>query len=291
MRDFLRQNADRYPNIRDTVESILSLDTEVDRLPVAQFFEPVSFIEVADGKRRLVVLSADLLNAWRQHAAYGSRARLRSLERGIFSELRAHRVPSAMVLARAHMEAAAQAAYCEQMLVDTAKSGAWDNIRETVLRTMFGTSLRIAAKRDPRVERLIGPTEHLPLEIGETIKALDRFVAAGQEPGRHSQIMYSFLCEFAHPTLRGIKTFFDSASSDGGWTIEYRTGDASTLLEAELIMALETILENMRYGYAASELLRRSRVHGVYPRLALEPPSRTDLRFVWLVILQRPGEA
>jgi hypothetical protein len=103
--------------------------------------------------------------------------------------------------------------------------------------------------------------------------------------------MYSFLCEFAHPTLRGIKTFFDTVSSDGGWTIQYRTGDASTLLEAELVMALETILENMRYGYAASELLRRSQVHGVYPRLALEPPARSDPRFVWLQILQRPGEA
>jgi hypothetical protein len=53
MRDFLRQNADRYPNIRDTVESILGLDAEVDRLPVTQFFEPMSFVEVADGKRTL----------------------------------------------------------------------------------------------------------------------------------------------------------------------------------------------------------------------------------------------
>jgi len=62
-----------------------------------------------------------------------------------------------MVLARAHMEAAAQAAYCEQALVDTAKSGSWDAISETVLRTMHGTSLRIAAKRDPRVGEFIAP--------------------------------------------------------------------------------------------------------------------------------------
>lgn len=291
MREFLREIAARYPSTRGSVESILRIDTEIDRLPVAPFFEPVSLVEIVNGKRRLLALSADLLNAWRHHAAYGARARLRSMERGIFSELQAHRVLSAMVLARAHMEAAAQAAYCEQVLVDTAKSGAWDDIRETVLRTMLGTSLRIAAKRDPRVDEFIAPTEHLPLEIGETIKALDRFVAAGQAPGRHSQVMYSFLCEFAHPTLRGIKTFFDSTELDGGWTIQYRTGDATTVLEAEFVMVLETVLENMRYGYACSELLRRSRIHGEYPHLELKPPSRADLRYVWLQLLQRPGEA
>src|SRR6266849_388411 len=128
MREFLREVAVRYPSTRGSVESILLLDTEIDRLPAVPFFEPVSLVEVADGKRRLLTLSADLLNAWRQHAAYGARVRLRLLERGIFSELQAQRVLSAMTLARAHMEAAAQAAYCEQMLVDTAKTGGWDNI-------------------------------------------------------------------------------------------------------------------------------------------------------------------
>jgi len=195
-----------------------------------------------------------------------------------------------MVLARAHMEAAAQAAYCEQALVDTAKSGSWDAISETVLRTMHGTSLRIAAKRDPRVGEFIAPTEHLPLEIGETIKALDRFVAAGQEPGRHSQVKYSFLCEFAHPTLRGVRTYFDAAELADGWTIQYREGDPTTVLEAEYSMVLETVLENMRFGYAASELLRRSRIEGVYPHLELRPPARADLRYVWLQLLQRPAE-
>ena len=195
-----------------------------------------------------------------------------------------------MVLARAHMEAAAQAAYCEQALVDTAESASWDGISETVLRTMHGTSFRIAAKRDARVAESIAPTEHLPLEIKETIKALDRFVAAGQVPGHHSQVKYSFLCEFAHPTLRGIRTYFDSADSAGGWTIQYREGDATTVLEAEYVMAMETILENMRCGYAAAELLRRSRVDGVYPHLELRPPSRADLRYVWLRLLQRPAE-
>jgi len=291
VRDFLRQVAARHPSTRDSVESILRIDTEVDGLPAVPFFEPVSLVEVAEGKRRLLALSADLLNAWRQHAAYAARTRLRSIERGIFSELQAHRVLSAMVLARAHMEAAAQAAYCEQALVDTANSGSWDDISETVLRTMHGTSLRIAAKRDGRVDEFIAPTEHLPLEIGETIKALDRFVAAGQVPGRHSQVKYSFLCDFAHPTLRGIRTFFDSADSAGGWMIQYRAGDATTVLEAEFFMVLETALENMRYGYAASELLRRSRIDGVYPHLELEPPSRGDLRYVWRHLLQRPAEA
>jgi hypothetical protein len=291
MREFLHEIAGRYPSTREAVESILRIDAEVDGLSTAAFFEPVSLVEVADGKRRLLALSADLLNAWRQHAAYGARARLRSMERGIFSELQAHRVLSAMVLARAHMEAAAQAAYCEQALVDAAHSGSWDDISETVLRTMLGTSLRIAAKRDARVDELITPSEHLPLvEIGETIKALDRFVAAGQQPGRHSQLMYSFLCEFAHPTLRSVRTFFDATDSTGGWTIRYRAGDATTVIEPEFVMALETVLENMRYGYAASELLRRTRIDGAYPDLKLIPPSRADLRYVWSELLQRPAE-
>ncbi|HAM56083.1 MAG TPA: hypothetical protein DCQ64_12030 [Candidatus Rokubacteria bacterium] len=290
MNEFLREIGVRYPSARDSADSILRLDTEVERLPAVPFFEPMSLVEVVDGKRRLLTLSSDLLNAWSQHAAYGARIRMRSTERAIFSELKVHRLLPAMTLARAHMEAAAQAAYCEQLLVDTAKTGAWDDIGEAVLRTMLGTSLRIAAKREPRVDEFINPTEHFPLEIGETIKALDRFAAAGEAPGRHSQVMYSFLCEFAHPALRGVKTFFESTDSDlGGWTIRYRTDGSETVSEAEFRMALEIVLENMRYGYACSELLRRSRVGGVYPYLELTPPSRTDLRYVWLQLLQRPG--
>lgn len=59
-------------------------------------------------------------------------------------------------------------------------------------------------------------------------------------------------------------------------------------------MAFETALENMRYGYACSELLRRSRIHGVYPHLELQPPSRADLRFIWRICfsgLARPEMA
>jgi hypothetical protein len=290
MREFLHELAGQHPSTREAVESILRIDAEVEGLPTAAFFEPVSLVEVANGKRRLLALSADLLNAWRQHAAYSARTRLRSMERGIFSELQAHRVLSAMVLARAHMEAAAQAAYCEQALVDAANSGSWEDISETVLRTMLGTSLRIAAKRDARVDDFITPPEHVPLEIGETIKALDRFIAAGQEPGRHSQVMYSFLCEFAHPTLRSVKTFFDATDLAGGWTIRYRADDATTVIEPEFVMALETVLENMRYGYAASDLLRRSRIEGTYPHFEPIPPSRADLRYVWSQLLQRPAE-
>lgn len=253
MKAFLREIGVRYPSTRDSVESILSVDTEIGQLPSGSFFEPMSLVEVVNGKRRLLALSSDLLNAWRQHAAYGARIRMRLTERGIFSELEERRLLPAMVLARAHMEAAAQAAYCEQLLVDTARSGAWDDISEAVLRTMLGTSLRIAAKREPRVEEFITPPEHLPLEIGDTIKALDRFAAAGAAPGRHSQVVYSFLCEFAHPTLRGIRTFFESTDSDlGGWTIRYRTDGAEAVLEAEFGMALEIVLQNMRYGYACS---------------------------------------
>src|SRR5947199_1567505 len=158
MRELLREVADRHPSTHSSVESILRLDTEVDTLPADPCFEPVSLVELEEGKRRLLGLSADLLNAWSQHVAYGARTRLRSMERGIFSELGVGRVLSAMVLARAHMEAAAQAAYCEQALVDTAKSGSWDDIRETVFRTMHGTSLRTAAKRDARVAEFIAPT-------------------------------------------------------------------------------------------------------------------------------------
>ena len=292
MREFLREIGTRYPAVRENAEAILRLDSDIDQLPAAPFFEPVSLVEVVDGKRRLLALSADLLNAWRQHAAYGCRVRLRSMERGVFSELKACRLLNAMALARAHMEATAQAAYCEQLLLDTAESGGWDGIGEAVLRTMLGTSLRIAAKRTPRVAEFITPPEHYPLEIGETIKALDRFVAAGEPPGRHSQVLYSFLCEFAHPTLRGIKTFIESSEHGrSGWTIRYLTNGAATILEPEFGMALEVLLENMRNGYAASEILLRSRVTGVYPSLSLTPPSRADLRYVWSTLLQRPGPA
>jgi hypothetical protein len=62
-------------------------------------------------------------------------------------------------------------------------------------------------------------------------------------------------------------------------------------LEAEFGMALEIVLQNMRYGYACSELLCRSRIGGVYPYFELTPPTRADLRYVWLQLLQRDGPA
>jgi hypothetical protein len=123
MREFLREVAAQHPSVRSSVEALLRLDVEVNRLLPVPFFEPVSLVEVAEGKRRMLALSADLLNGWRQHAAHGARTRLRSTERGIFSELKAHRVLSAMILARAHMEAAAHAAYCEQALAHVSLFG------------------------------------------------------------------------------------------------------------------------------------------------------------------------
>jgi hypothetical protein len=290
MKEFLREIGARYPTTRESVESIRRLNAEIDELPIVSFLEPTSSVELVGGKRRLLALSSDLLNAWRQHASYGSRLRMRSMERGLFSELEACRLLGAMVLARAHMEAAAQAAYCEQLLVDTSTSGAWDDIGDTVLRTMLGTSLRIAAKRTPEVDEFITPGEHFPLEIGESIKALDRFAAAGEPPGRQSQVLYSFLCEFAHPTLRGIRTYFESTDcGPEGWTIRYRTDCNETISGTEFEIILGIVLQNMRYGYACSELLRRSRVTGVYPSFALAPPSPTGLRYVWSHLVQRPG--
>lgn len=288
MRDYLRRVAASYPVVRQPVDSILRLREEVNKLPTAPFFEPVSLVEVLDGKRRLAVTSAALINAWCQHVAYGSRVRLWSIEEGIVSELGAGRLLGSMVLARAHMESAAQAAYCEELLVDAANAGAWDRLDDIVLRTMLGTSLRIAAKRAPQVEEFISPGEHFPLEmIGETIKALDRF-AAGQTPGHHSQVLYSFLCEFAHPTLRGSKGFFEATDRGcEGWTIRYDSDGRELFDEKNIGMVLEILLENMRLGYACSELLRRSRVFGNPPAFQLVPPSPEDGRYIWSQLLQR----
>jgi len=290
MKAALRRIGARYPAVQQTVEAILRLDVEVDRLPTIPFFEPISLVEVVDGKRRLIDISPDLLSAWCQHAAYGSRVRMRSVERGIVSELEAGQLLCAMVLLRGHMEAAAQAAYCEELLVDAASSGKWDGMGEILLRTMLGTSLRIAARRVPEINEFISPAEHFPLEIGETIKALDRFAAAGHSPGRHSQVLYSFLCEFAHPALRGIRASFEATEDEfRGWTIRYRSDSREVISEADIPTALEILVENMRYGYACSELLRRSRVTGVFPALTLEPPSSDDGHFIWSQLLQRPG--
>ena len=153
---------------------------------------------------------------------------------------------------------------------------------------MLGTSLRIAAKRVPEVDEFIAPFEHFPLEVGETIKALDRFVAEGDSPGRHSQALYSFLCEFAHPTLRAIRASFEATVHESqGWTIRYRSDGREVISEQDIPMALDILVENMQYGYACSELLRRNRVSGVFPALTLERPSSEDTRFIWSNLLQR----
>jgi hypothetical protein len=214
---------------------------------------------------------------------------MQALEDSIFSQLADDRLTAAMAVARAHMEVAGLAAYCNNALYGVRRSGTWDKLTKLVQGTYFGSSMRIQAGGTPELADYLGPEEAYPSRPGELIKAMDVFEASGQEAGTRFQLMYGLLSEFAHPVMRGNKAFFEVVSeTPDGWFIRYRAEDP--LDKEGAMMALEIVRDNMRIGYAAATLLDLATVvSDSAGNLSLKSPSARDITHVWTDILQLPA--
>jgi len=256
----LAELAKIYPALAEDAKAIELVDQHVQGLPLQPFFEPVSVTlvskgkrgDVLNGKREVLGVGSEELTSWTRHIALGIRCRMRALEEPVVGHLHAGQTLPAMILLRSHLEAAALAAHCLGELTAAARRGSVETLKELIPNTLLGTALKKHRDKES-VGELLKVSEGDTIQICGAIDSLDRFYYQEQSEGKLC-IVYSVLCEFAHPNHRGVRDFMVASERPGGWEIKYQLeASANPQLIAR---GLETLLVSMRAGYAASELLR-----------------------------------
>lgn len=286
---YLDELGSRFADLGELMDQIKDLRSHAAR-DRESFFEHRSLVVLDNGKPRLAGVVAADFNAWRRHMADGSSVRMRALEVGTAAELAAGRMISAMATARAHMEVAGLAAYCCRALYSCGRTGDFTPIEKLIVQTYFGSNMRIQVKGTPALEPHLRPEEVRPFRIGDLIKAMDEFRAAGDEPGTLCQLTYGLLSEYAHPVMRATSASFTDVLTEtqDGWEIRYH--EEHRLDAGEAQMALEILLDNMRIGHASAALLHRADVTGGGGPLRLRTPSPDEVHDIYVHLLQQPTD-
>jgi len=274
----------KYPESGESIASILQLDARAQRISLEPFFEPISATILSRGKQRLAQVRASDLASWVQHISQGTYCRLRALEAPVVENLGGGRVLAAITLLRAHLEAAALAAYCLDQLTSSIRTNNMEEMAELIPKTLFGTSMQKHRER-PAIADLLTVFEGDTIRLCRAIEALDRYYygefADGQIPKA-----YSLLCEFAHPNHRGIMHLMSADERPEGWVITYRAEEHPEAMA--IPKALEILLVSMRSGYSAGELLRCWRFDDRTGRVVSRGPAENEAARIWQDFLQGP---
>lgn len=278
---------ERFPQYAPTLGEISALAAVVDGLPFDPFLEPVSLIEIHAGKRALANMSAGHVTAWAQHVAYATRARMRTLETSILEEIAVARLTASATLLRAHLETAALAAHAVLTVRDAGESGDTRRLDEVMRATLFGTSLFKEVDKVPDLEDHLYGSQQGTGRAADYLLSLDRFLEPDAPPGARHRLRYALLCEWGHPNLGGFKGFSRVVEErEGGWVIQY--GMEEDLGTQGPQMVLEYLLEDMRLGYAAAELLRLSGFIDEGDGLHCRWPAKSDMRRIWTEFMRLP---
>jgi len=276
-----------YPSTRVYEASLRALDAEIDRHPRTPFVESVS-VTIADEKRKAKLLSvgASELKSWSCHIASSMWSRLRALERPVLDNFASGNTLAGMILLRAHLEAAAMAAYCLDELTRAARAGDFNSLSELIPRTLFGTSMLKHREKDSVAERLYFFETTTINSICRAVDALDKFFYQEHADGTLA-VAYSLMCEYAHPNHRGVMDFMTSTDGPNGWHIVY--GNQRPTPPEMALKVLETLVVTMQGGYAASQMLScwsfRDDSDGT---LLWNTPSAEEANRIWRDLLQRP---
>ena len=276
------------PDLAETAELILRLRNEGERLPLTPFAEPVSTMMIEKGKHELLSVGPADLTSWTRHIAAMTLCRMHCLETPVISNVVEPNILATMVLLRSHFETAALATYCLQELTKAAKNNDSMMLREIIHKTLFGTALALKKHRGREpVSALLAMTEGNTIRIGHAVDAMDKYYYQAAAEGTLA-IVYSLLCEYAHPNHRSALDFMRSAERPDGWIVTYER-DAAKNGEIQK-SALETLLVSMRSGYSAAEMLRcwgfSGRDDGT---INWEPPTMSDGDRILVDLLQRPN--
>ena len=284
-KDVVAQIVRADPSLRDTGAQLTTLHNEGERIHFGTFFEPVSAMVVdKKGQHELLDVSAQQLTSWTQHISTSTVCRMRALEEPILANLLAGGTLAALVLLRSHFEAASMAAYCLEQLTAAARQNRPSALSKLIPMMLFGTSLK--KHRDKvSVADLLTLCEGDTVRICGAVESLDKFYFQETAEGKLA-VVYSLLCEFAHPNHRGVLEFMKSVQVDGGWRISYANEEPPN--PKMQVHALETLLVSMRGGYAAAALLRYWRFSELEGEgVGWHRPTATDGDRVWVNLLQR----
>ena len=275
-----------HPGVIGPLHLIESIRQEISLRPLEEFFEPVSSIDLSAKPRRLESISPQSLAAWTKHIAYSTQARMGALEPAILSELAEGRGLASMVMIRSHMEVAGLGALCQEELIKSMCTRDLEPLKVLIPKTMFGTSMTQIAKKDEATQEMLLMSEGGTITISSAIAAMDKFSSQGEERMRYRRF-YALLCEFAHPNYRGVKSFVRVLRQDeNGWIVKYE--DAEEIEDAHVEMALQMLSDNMRIGYAASELLRLARFTASAAGIDYASASESEIERIWSRIIQLP---
>lgn len=243
-----------FPGFAATT-SVLKLTLRATRnFNYPTFSEPQTLLVFESDRQPEVELDADLLVAWVGHMSHSSRIRMEILENAVLRSLANSEVIASATLTRAHLEAAAWAAYVYEELSKVAETGSWTRLRHLIPKMLFGRAIAREAERLPPDDR--NPFWVEPKNVMNAIDALDRFF---RQTTGHAVMplrpLYAWLSDYAHPSLRGVRHLVTSSSEiHGGWTIAYSHDERVTATDADMI--LQSLLASMRFGHTASLLMR-----------------------------------
>jgi len=280
--DNLRLIESEFPEISEIIAGIREVAKATRGFSIPEFAEPKTWLFWEKSSHDIAVaIDADLVAAWVGHMSHSSRLRMELLEEAVLRAIARSELLVSAILTRAHMEAAGWAAYVNEELVKAADSGAWENLKKLIPRMLYGSAIAVEKGNLPPDAVLMLMPFVAPSSIMNAIDALDRFVSTvASDKSRSSRVLYAMLCDYAHPTIGGVRHLFEPVSeSDESWTIQYSRHERLNATEAQAILG--TLFRNMRLGHAAALLMRLGELEETTTGLRYTKPSVRDGRGVW----------
>ena len=285
----LCQIESRFSGISEIISGIRKVANATRGFSLPEFPEPKTWL-YQQGSEFTVTIDADLAAAWIAHMSHSTRLRMELLEDAVIRSIANSELLVSATLTRAHMEAAAWAVYANEELIKASDSGSWEKIEKLIPKMLYGSAVAFEKKDLPK-DAVLAPLVE-PSRIMHAIDALDRFFSSvTSEKGRSSRILYAILCEYAHPTIGGVRHLFETISeSNESWRIQYSRLETLDAEDAQTI--LEMLLRNMRLGHAAALLILLGTLEETATGLKYEKPSPEDALGVWEhVMLGASGES
>ena len=252
------------------------------------FFEPVALLDNVGPKSspKLIGSLVPYLEAWRCHISYGTTARLRGLTGPLVQQLLDNRLSIACILQRAIMEHAGRAAFALCRLTNCSKTDRWDQLRELIPKTLFGTCMTNI--EDTVLEDLSEKSAQRSIKPGDYINALEQFAGTREASGKSFfNGTYALVCDLTHASQRANQPFCRVLESgNDGWRLEYAWEEEYRTDAIE--GALRSTMRCLQAGYAASAMLLTWTFHESGDRVFGTGPSEDELKWIWRNLLD-PG--
>ena len=195
----LRHIESEFSGISEIIAGIRKVAAAARDFDLPQFPEPKTWIFQEIGGDAKVAMGADLVAAWIVHMSHSTRLRMELLEDAVIRSIANSELLVSATLARAHMEAAAWAAYANEELIKASDSGSWEKIEKLMPAMLYGSAVAAEKKNLPE-DAVLTPLVK-PSSIMNAIDALDRFYSYRSLVKRVSRREFSMPSSLITPTL------------------------------------------------------------------------------------------